>query len=147
MDIVLIVHVLAAVLWIGGMGFATTMIFPTIQGIEGPTLRVQTFLSVTQRFSILAIGCLVVIGFTGIMLFIRKGGSDGFNGNLALILEFKIFIWLLFLILFIFAERHLIKIVASHQVLPENVFWVMSIFHWSVLSLSGLAIAFSIKLQ
>lgn len=146
MDVVLIIHVLSVVFWIGGVGFATMVIFLAIQGIEDPIARVQTFLGIEKRFQRFAKGYVITAGVTGIMLFFRRGGFEAFSDGSALMLGFKIFVLLTFLALLFGAEKRLMKILVSQQTAPDNAFIRMSVFHWFMLSLSIVAIAFGVML-
>lgn len=146
MDVLLIIHLLSVVLWIGGVGFATVVVFPAIQRIENPIAKVQVFLGVEQRFSRLAKIYVIITGITGLMLFLRRGGLEAFTGIYHLMLAFKVIIWLTFFILLFGAEKHLMKILVSQQTAPEKAFRRLSIFHWFMLILSGMAIAFGVTL-
>ncbi len=106
----------------------------------------QTFLGVERRFARLAKVYVITAGLTGVMLFLRRGGFEGFGGGLGIMFGFKIFVWLLFFILLFGAEKHLMKIIASQQTTPEKVFKRMILFHWFMLTLSGTAIAFGLML-
>src|SRR3972149_9509762 len=133
MDILLIIHVLSVVLWIGGVGFATMVVFPTIHSIEDSMTKVSVFLGIERRFSRFAKGYVIITGLTGIMLFLRRGGFEGFSGTPALMLGFKVLVWLTFLILLFGAEKHLMKMLVSQQTAPEKAFRRMNIFHWFML--------------
>jgi uncharacterized membrane protein len=146
MDVLLIIHLLSAVLWIGGGGFATMVVFPTIHGIEDSMAKVSLFLGIEKRFARFAKGYVIITGFTGVMLFLRRGGLEGFSGTPALMLGFKVLVWLTFFVLLFGAEKHLMKILISWQAAPEKAFRRMNVFHWFMLTLSGIAIAFGVTL-
>ncbi len=146
MEILLIIHLLCIVFWIGGVGFATIVIFPAIQGIEDPIARVQTFMGVERRFARLAKGYVLIAGITGVGLFFHRGGFEGFSGISARMLGYKIFVWLAFFLLLFGAEKRIMKVLISQQTAPEKAFKKMSIFHWFMLTLSILAIACGVLL-
>jgi uncharacterized membrane protein len=59
------VHVLAAMVWLGGMFFLGVVGAPLLRGIEPPELRQKLFTAIGERFRVvgwLAIGVLVVTG-------------------------------------------------------------------------------------
>jgi uncharacterized membrane protein len=147
MDIVLIIHVLSVVLWIGGVAFATMIIFPTIQRIEDPIARIQTFLGIERRFSRFAKVYVVIAGLTGILLFFRWGGFQGFGGVYLFMVGFKFFVWLSFFVLLFGAEKRLMNLLVSQQTAPEKAMRRLTIFHWFMLVLSGVAITFGISLR
>jgi len=146
MDIILVLHVLGVVFWIGGVGFATMIIFPTIQSMDGSIEKARLFLGVEKRFSRLAKGYVVAVGITGLMLFLRRGGLEDFGSLSILMLGFKIFVWLVFFILLFGAEKHIMKALVSEHTDIKKAFRRMNIFHWFMLTLSGIAIIFGIEL-
>lgn len=146
MDILLIIHLVSIIFWIGGVGFATIVIFPAIQGIEDPIARVQTFMGVERRFTRLAKGYVIAAGISGIGLFSYRGGFEGFSGVSALMLGYKIFVWLAFFVLLFGAEKRIMKILISQQTTPEKAFKRLSIFHWFMLMLSIVAVACGVLL-
>lgn len=141
MDVFIMIHVMGVVLWIGGVGFATIVIFPTLRGIEDSMEKVRFFLGVERRFSKLAKAYVIVVGITGIYLFFQRGGFGGLNTEMAIILAFKVFVWLLFAVLLFGAEKRLMNILISSQTAQEKAFQRLSLFHWVMLILSLLAIA------
>jgi copper resistance protein D len=63
------VHVLAALLWLGGMFFLAVVGAPVLRGVEPPELRAQLFRTLGERFRTAgwaAIGILVVTGLANL---------------------------------------------------------------------------------
>ncbi|HLJ63719.1 MAG TPA: CopD family protein [Stellaceae bacterium] len=73
----LILHVLAATLWVGGMFFAHVMLRPALQPLDGPT-RLGVWRRVLRRFLPavwVVIGVLLLSGY--VMVFLGFGGFKG----------------------------------------------------------------------
>ena len=45
------IHVLAVVLWIGGVALVTTVLLPAVRRLKSPEERIASFKSVEQRFA------------------------------------------------------------------------------------------------
>jgi uncharacterized membrane protein len=145
-SIVIVLHVVAVVLWIGGVGFVTMVLFPALQVMEDSMEKVRFFLRAEKRFSTLAKAYIVLVGITGALLFINRGGFGSLTTGEAYLLGFKVFVWLLFAILLFGAERRLMKVLISAQTAPDVAFRRLSLFHWVMLILSLIAITFGIAI-
>ncbi len=145
-SIVIVLHVVAVVLWIGGVGFVTMVLFPALQVMEDSMEKVKFFLRFEKRFSIFAKIYIVLVGITGVFLFINRGGFGGLTTGEVNLLGFKVFIWLLFAILLFGAERRLMKVLISSQTAPDVAFRRLSLFHWVMLILTLIAIAFGVAI-
>jgi uncharacterized membrane protein len=44
-------HFLAIVLWVGGVGFVTTVLFPAVRRLEAPKQRLALFDAIERRFA------------------------------------------------------------------------------------------------
>lgn len=60
------VHVLAAVVWVGGMLFLGLVAAPVLRKVEPLSLRSQIFLTVGRRFRVVGWICIVLLVATGI---------------------------------------------------------------------------------
>jgi uncharacterized membrane protein len=63
----LFVHVLATVVWAGGMIFLGPIAAPALRRVEPPSLRAQVFQAVGRRFRPLAWACIVLLVVTGLL--------------------------------------------------------------------------------
>src|SRR5271169_4293026 len=71
--IMLIIHILTVILWIGGVGFVTLMVFPTIYKIEKPLDKVLYFQRIEHRFAKIAKYYSAVVLISGFhMVFAMK---------------------------------------------------------------------------
>jgi uncharacterized membrane protein len=75
-NLLLLVHVLAVVLWVGGMGFAHFFLRPAVQALEPPQ-RLTLMRAVLQRFLAAAgIAVLVVLASGGALLALGATGRS-----------------------------------------------------------------------
>lgn len=146
-DVITMAHVLSVVLWIGGEAFVTLVIFPTIQGIEDPIAQMKTFLGVERRFSMLAKVGVGVAGLTGIWLFYRRGGFAAFTGLNGLMHGYKLFVWLCFFAILFGGEKRLMGFLVSHQTAPAKALRRVTLFHWVLMIMAGIAIGFGVLLS
>ncbi len=61
-------HVLGVVLWIGGMGFVTTVLLPAVRRLKAPDQRVAFFERVERRFAWQARATTLLVGIPGIYI-------------------------------------------------------------------------------
>jgi uncharacterized membrane protein len=59
-----LLHLVAAIVWMGGMTFMIFSLKPSVAGLE-PSVRAPLMVQVWQRFFALVIGAIVVLLFTG----------------------------------------------------------------------------------
>ncbi|MBN9507938.1 MAG: CopD family protein [Alphaproteobacteria bacterium] len=77
--VLLALHLLAAVAWVGGMAFALMVLRPSL-GILEPAQRLALHAQVFRRFFLLVWHAMVLVLLTGfIMLFVTFGGFAGVN--------------------------------------------------------------------
>ena len=67
-------HILAAVIWIGGMLFLSLVAVPVLRQVESPLLRMDLFRAMARRFRRLVWICIAILILTGI-------GNVLFYGN------------------------------------------------------------------
>ncbi|UTW63733.1 hypothetical protein KFE98_06205 [bacterium SCSIO 12741] len=133
-----VLHVLAVVLWIGGVGMVTTVIIPAIKRLASKEDQIKTFEQIEGRFALQAKITTLITGITGFyMLYALNGWHRYF--------EFKYWwvhtmtlVWVIFsLVLYIlepFVLHRLFKKYANKN--PEKTFQIMHRAHWFLLLLS-----------
>ena len=67
-------HILAAVIWLGGMLFLSLVAVPVLRHVDSPLLRMDLFRAMARRFRRLVWVCIVILVATGI-------GNVMFYGN------------------------------------------------------------------
>jgi uncharacterized membrane protein len=104
-------HVLAVVLWIGGVGMVTTVFLPALQRRgPGAAERLEAFHALEQRFAQQARITTVLAGATGFYMVWRMGAWDrfetaGFWWMHAMVLTWLVFTVMLFVIEPLFSGR------------------------------------------
>jgi uncharacterized membrane protein len=141
--IVLIIHVISVVVWIGGVAFVTMVTFPMIQRSENSLEQVMMFQGVEHRFSKIAKVMVLMAGLSGLLLISEK---YGFNlKDLSIGVWLMIILWTLYASLLFGLEKLIFKKLFSRpsdrQLDTRKVFTVLQTFHWFVLLLSFFAIA------
>ena len=71
-------HVLAVVLWIGGVGFVTTVLLPALRRLPDPAQRAAMFEVLERRFGAQARLSIVLVGLTGVYMVVRLDVWDRF---------------------------------------------------------------------
>lgn len=109
-----IFHVLAVVLWIGGVGFVTTVLIPSISKTEEPAVRLKIFEAIETKFGFQVKLTTLIAGISGVyMLEVTDGWSRYLNYEFWW-LHLMTFVWAVFtLVLFILEPLFLQKMVSQ----------------------------------
>ena len=97
-------HVLAVVLWIGGVGFVTTALLPVVRRLKTPAERVAFFDAVERRFAWQARATTLLAGLTGLYMTTRLDLWSRFHTAAYWWMHAMVAVWLLFTILLFVAE-------------------------------------------
>ncbi len=133
-----VLHVIAVVIWIGGVAFVTTVLIPAIRKTQSPEIRLQIFEILESKFSFQAKFTTLLTGVTGFyMLHIMNGWS-----SMQWWIYLMIFVWALFTaVLFIFEPLFLHKWFHKQATInSEKSFLALQIMHIILLIISLLAI-------
>ena len=138
-----IVHVLAVVLWIGGVGFVTTVLFPAIRGAHAPAERLAAFVQFESAFSWQARISVALAGLSGLYMTWRldawsRFAAPGFWWMDAMVAVWVIFALMLFVIEPVFLHRRLHQALAGPGSGP--LFDRMERLHRILLALSLVAV-------
>ena len=139
-------HVLSVVIWIGGVAFVTAIVFPVLGRMEDSIAKVSFFIGFEKRFQLLAKILVIIVGATGILLFLQRGAFASLTGDETALLGYKFFIWLFYLVLLFGAEKRLMATLISPKTTLEKAFKRISVFHWVALILSLIAVVSGIRL-
>lgn len=98
MDLVIarIIHVLAVVLWIGGVGFVTTVLFPGVRRSEAPEARLAAFLKLEHLFAWQARISVALAGLSGVYMTWRLDAWDRFASPRFWWMDAMAGLWLVF---------------------------------------------------
>ena len=131
-------HVLAVVLWIGGVGFVTTVLIPAVRRLKAPAERLALFDAVERRFAWQARVTTAVTGITGFDMLIRfdlwdRFSDAGYWWMHAMVLTWLVFTAMLFVAEPLFLHRWLLARAAAS---PEATFKLVERLHWIMLAVS-----------
>lgn len=134
-------HVLGVVVWIGGVAFVTMIVFPMLMRMEGSMEKMILFQGVEHRFAKIAKISVAVVGITGVWMLQITGewktlfSAGGIGPTLMVI------VWTFYVLVLLF-EARLFKVLFSGEAQQDTsgVFFRLAVFHWVVLGLSLLAI-------
>ncbi len=131
-------HVLAVVLWIGGVAMVTTVLLPATRKMKSAEERVAFFEGVENRFAWQARFTTLLTGLSGFYMLDALGGWSrlGLPGHWWL--HAMVAVWGLFtLILFVAEPLFLHKLFLNRaKKNPEKTFAIIQVMHWLLLTVS-----------
>ena len=136
-------HVLSIVLWIGGVGFVTTVLLPSVRRLKAPHERIGFFDAVERRFAWQARTWTLLVGLTGLYLLSRLDLWDRFRYAAYWWMHAMIAVWLLFTVVLFVAEPLILHrwLLARARVKPEATFRFLEWLHWVWLIVSLVTVA------
>ncbi len=137
-------HVLAVVLWIGGVGLVTTVLLPALRRFPDPAQRIALFEAIEGRFGAQARFSILLVGLSGLWMLIRLDAWDRFVSASYWWMHAMVLLWLVFAALIFILEP-----LVPHQQFadrarqhPEAAFRIVHRFHmvllaWALLTIVG----------
>ncbi|NKC14524.1 MAG: hypothetical protein GKR94_20785 [Gammaproteobacteria bacterium] len=112
--IALTVHVLAAVIWVGGMFFAYVCLRPAAAGVLEPPPRLTLWSQVFSRFFPWVWGCVAVLLVSGFwMIFVYFGGMKQAGAYVHIMMTVGIVMMFIFMYVFFAPYQRLKRAVAA----------------------------------
>jgi uncharacterized membrane protein len=136
------VHVLAVVLWIGGVAFVTTVLIPALRRMPSEADRLELFEKLEGRFALQARVTTVLAGASGFyMLYVMQAFGRYLDPSYWWVHAMTL-VWLAFtLVLFVLEPLFLHAWFAeAARRDSERAFRILHRMHWMLLTLSGIAI-------
>jgi len=135
------VHVVAVVLWIGGVGFVTVVVFPMLMRMEDSLEAVLAFQRFEKKFSLHAKIYLWVTGVTGVLLLYLTGKYHILFRAETLGINVMMASWLFYFLVLTFEKRIFGRLFGrAKEIDTKKVFRLLNAFHWMILGLSLLAV-------
>ena len=130
-------HVLAVVIWIGGVSMVTTVMLPALRRGDLGQDRLQAFQAIERRFAWQARTAVIVVGLTGFYMTWRLDLWDRFRTATFWWMHAMVCVWLLFAFVLFVAEplilhRHFPRWATKR---PEVAFAWLHRAHWVLLGL------------
>lgn len=135
-------HVLAVVIWVGGVSMVTMVMLPAIRhGALGQD-RLQAFQAIENRFAWQARTAVIVVGLTGFYMTWRLDLWERFRTAGFWWMHAMVCLWLLFTFALFVAEPFILKRYFRQWATarPEVAFAWLHRAHWVLLALSVLTI-------
>ncbi len=138
-----VLHILAVVLWIGGVAMVTTVLIPAIKKLKSKEERIDTFEQIEGRFALQAKITTLITGITGFYMMYELDGWDRYLDYRFWWIHAMTLVWVLFsLVLYILEPLVLHKVFRKYA--SENsdkTFKIMHRAHWVLLTISLLTTA------
>jgi uncharacterized membrane protein len=135
-----IVHVVAVLFWIGGVGFVTWVLMPTLRATDAPQDRLRRFQQIEVRFARQARLWVILAGASGLWLVIRADLWSRFLEVRFWWMHLMVGLWTIFaLMLFVIEPLHLHRRLAG-STSQEADFLRMIRLHQLLLAISILTI-------
>ena len=98
-------HVLAVVIWIGGVSMVTIAVLPSVRRGDLGSNRFQTFEAIERRFSRHARIATLIVGLSGLYIIARADLWDRFRSAEFWWMHAMVAIWLVFSVLLFVVSR------------------------------------------
>ena len=131
-------HVLAVVLWIGGVGFVTTVLLPAVRRLKTPTERVAFFDAIERRFAWQARATTLLAGLTGFYITTRLDLWSRFQSAAYWWMHAMVAVWFLFTMMLFVAEPLVLHRWFQKRAMsdPEGTFALIERMHRVLLAVS-----------
>ena len=113
--IALTLHLLAVVVWVGGMFFAHMILRPTVAELLEPPLRLALLLKVFSRFFLWVWIAVILLWLTGLWIIWDYGGLSPVDIHIHIMLLLGAIMTLLFIYLFFLPWPQLQHAIAEHN--------------------------------
>jgi uncharacterized membrane protein len=135
-------HVASVVLWIGGVGFVTTVLLPAVRRFKASNQRMELFDQIERRFAWQARISTAVAGLTGFYLVYRFDLWERFQHGAYWWMHAMVVAWLLFTLMLFVAEPLVLHnwLLARSRVKPEATFKLIEWLHRLLLFISLIAV-------
>jgi hypothetical protein len=131
-------HVLAVVLWIGGVAMVTTVLLPAVRRLKTARERLAFFESVEGRFAWQARITTVIAGASGFYMVHLLDAWDRFRWAAFWWMHAMVGVWIFFTIMLFVAEplflHRWFRTRAERD--PEGTFALIWYLHWAMLAVS-----------
>jgi uncharacterized membrane protein len=132
------IHVLAIVLWIGGVGFVTTIVLPAVRRMREPAERLALFDAIERRFVWQARATTLLAGLGGLYMLVRLDLWDRFLLRGFWWMHAMVAVWAVFTLMLFLAEAWFLHHWLSAR--ASATFALIQRLHWPLLGLSVIAL-------
>ena len=133
-----IIHVIAVILWIGGVAMVTTVIIPAVKKMKSKEDQIKTFEAIEGKFALQAKITTLLTGLSGFYMLYAMDGWDRYLDYKFWWIHAMTLVWILFtLILYVLEPLLLHKLFKKYVTEnPNKTFVIIHRAHWVLLLLS-----------
>ena len=133
-----VIHVVAVILWIGGVSMVTTVLIPAIKKMKSKEEQIQMFETIEGKFALQAKITTLFTGITGFYMLYELDAWDRYLDYRFWWIHAMTIVWIIFsLILYVLEPLVLQKVFKKYATEnPEKTFGIMHRLHWVLLLLS-----------
>ncbi|AUC84850.1 hypothetical protein CW731_05885 [Polaribacter sp. ALD11] len=137
-----VIHVLAVVLWIGGVAMVTTVIIPAVKKMKSKKDKLTTFENIEGRFAVQAKITTLITAISGFYMMYELNAWERYLDYRFWWIHAMTIVWIIFtLVLYVlepFVLHKLFKKYANEN--PEKTFNILHKAHWILLIISLITI-------
>ncbi len=142
LTILLIIHVICVIVWIGGVAFVTTVIFPMMYRTEGSLEKALLFQGVEHRFAGMVKWLIAIVGVTGFWLLFVKYGVAILLQTRGIGIVIMLFAWALYTTVLLSERKVFGRIFADPEKIDmDKALKMINVMHWFLLIISFSAVA------
>ncbi len=142
LTILLIIHVICVIVWIGGVTFVTTVVFPMMYRTEGSLEKALLFQGVEHRFAAIVKWMIGITGVTGLWILYAKYGFGILSQARGIGVVIMIFAWAFYTTVLLSERKIFAKIFADPEKIDMNkALKMIHVMHWFLLTVSYSAVA------
>jgi uncharacterized membrane protein len=136
-------HVVAVVIWIGGVAMVTTVLLPGVRRSHTPEERFTAFHAIESRFATQARWTTALAGLSGFYMVWRIDAWDRFASPSFWWMHAMLLTWLVFTIMLFVAEPLFLHRFLEHRAArePDKTYRLIERLHWVLLGLSLITVA------
>ncbi|UCE94873.1 MAG: hypothetical protein JSV73_06305 [Flavobacteriaceae bacterium] len=133
-----VVHVIAVILWIGGVAMVTTVIIPAVKKLKSKEDQIKTFEEIEGKFSLQAKITTLLTGLSGFYMLFELDAWSRYLDYRFWWIHAMTLVWILFtLVLYVLEPLVLHKLFRNYaESNPVKTFRIMHRAHWILLLLS-----------
>ncbi len=138
----LIIHIICVIIWIGGVTFVTTVIFPMMYRTEGSLEKALLFQGVEHRFAAIVKWLVAITGATGLWMLYAKYGFGILAQPQGIGIVTMLFAWAFYTTVLLSERKIFGRIFKDPEKIDMNrALKLINVMHWFLLVISYSAVA------
>jgi len=142
LTMLLIIHVICVIVWIGGVTFVTTVVFPMMYRTEGSLEKALLFQGVEHRFVAMVKWLIAIVGATGLYLLYAKYGFGILLNRQGIGIVIMVAAWAFYTTVLLSERKLFARIFADPEKIDmDKALRMINVMHWMLLTVSYSAVA------